>query len=393
MEFILRHIRRSGQFGWLYLANLFFALHYYVVHYINSSFLSTILPAEYVGVVFSIGSALALLALGMVSLVLQRLGNYRSVLWAIAFQFAIFIGLATQTDPGMLLALFGASMILSPVILFSLDIFLETLQRDEAHTGNTRGIFLTMSTGACFLSASLSGVLAGTSSRYALVYLVAALFLAPFFIIIASRFNEFVDPVYRTFSLRRTIKAVLAAGTVRHAYSTQFLMRFFFSWMVVYMPIYLHSQLGFSWPEIGLMFTIMLTPYLLIEYPAGVIADRWLGEKEMLIAGFVIVVLSTGLLTFLGSATFLVLAATLFVTRIGSALIEIMTESYFFKHTKGTDADAISFFRMQQPLAYILGPLSASFALLFVPLSWLWFILAGILTLGIYSATQLKDTR
>ena len=37
-----------------------------------------------------------------------------------------------------------------------------------------------------------------------------------------------------------------------------------------------------------------------------------------------------------------------------------MTESYFFKHVDGNDADTISLFRMIRPLGYVIGPILAT---------------------------------
>lgn len=393
MEYILRHIRQSGKFGWLYLANVFFGLFFFLTHYINSSFLATFIPEENVGVVFAIGSMLAILGLGSIARILEHVGNTRTVVCAAVLQVCIFLGLATQTDPGFVLVLFALSSLLSPLILFCMDIFLETYQTSEASTGNTRGIFLSIGTGTSLFAAAIAGFLAGPESKYWLVYLVAALCLIPYIAIIATKFRTFPDPAYKPFVPLRTLTSVYRQAGIRTICFAQFLLRFFFSWMVVYMPIYLHTVVGFSWPTVGLILSVMLIPYVLVEIPAGIVADKWLGEKELLILGFVITAASTALLSYVTTPTFVLWAGLLFTTRIGAAFIEIMTESYFFKHTKGTDADAISFFRMQRPLAYVLGPLSASLTLFFVPLSGLWLILGFVVLVGAFTSLSLVDTK
>jgi MFS family permease len=137
----------------------------------------------------------------------------------------------------------------------------------------------------------------------------------------------------------------------------------------------------------------MLLPYVFVEWPAGIIADRWLGEKELLIAGFVVTAVPTFLLFFFHSPNIILWGGVLFVTRIGTALIESMTETYFFKHVDGRDTHLISFFRMLRPLAYVIGPLVATLVLAFLPLPYLWLVLGTIMLLGIFHASRLVDTR
>ena len=173
----------------------------------------------------------------------------------------------------------------------------------------------------------------------------------------------------------------------------QFILRFFFAWMVIYMPIYLHVHIGFSWSEIGIMFAIMLLPFALLELPAGKIADRWLGEKEILSAGFLIAALFTILVSFITSNNFFIWTATLFMMRVGASLIEIMTESYFFKHVQGDDNNIISFFRITRPAAYIIGPIVASIALIFLDLRFIFIILGLILFSGLYYSFRIEDTK
>ena len=97
-----------------------------------------------------------------------------------------------------------------------------------------------------------------------------------------------------------------------------------------------------------------------------------LGKKDILIAGLVIMGISTLFLPFLGQN---VVAWTLllFLTRCGAALVEIMTESYFFKHAKGKNSNIIGFFRTAVPTSYIVAPVVATLFLLIFPLHLLIF--------------------
>ena len=159
------------------------------------------------------------------------------------------------------------------------------------------------------------------------------------------------------------------------------------------MPIYLIGHIGFSWAEFGIMTFIVLIPFALFELPAGKIADRLLGEKELLALGFFIAALFTGFLSFIDTNNFIFWASVLFTIRVGASLIEIMTESYFFKHVNSSDNNTISFFRMMRPAAYIAGPIIATIALVFLSFQHIWLVLGFILLYGLRYAFAIQDTR
>ncbi|MBP9771914.1 MAG: hypothetical protein KBD16_03250, partial [Candidatus Pacebacteria bacterium] len=129
------------------------------------------------------------------------------------------------------------------------------------------------------------------------------------------------------------------------------------------------------------------------ELPLGTLADKVYGEKELLIAGLSIMGATTLALIFIGSTSFLIWTIALFLTRIGAATVEIMSETYFFKQVGGNDADLMEYFRSIEPTAYIVAPLLASLVLLFFPMPILFVLLGCIVLAGIPVALQLVDTR
>src|SRR3989338_7120911 len=188
-------------------------------------------------------------------------------------------------------------------------------------------------------------------------------------------FRGFKDPSYESIPLYRTILKVLRNRDIFGIFSANFILRFFYSWMIIYTPLYLHNHLGFSWSEIGPMFTIMLVPFVLLEIPAGRLADSRYGEKEIMSLGFIIAAVSTAALSFIAVKSFWLWASLLFLTRVGASLIEITTESYFFKHICSSNSNTLSFFRMTAPLALIFGPLSATAFLFFFDFKNLFLVL------------------
>ncbi len=63
----------------------------------------------------------------------------------------------------------------------------------------------------------------------------------------------------------------------------------------------------------------------------------------MLLAGFAIAAVSTGLMGFMGPSTLAAWAAVLFATRVGAAMVEVMSENYFFKSRARRQPGSIGF--------------------------------------------------
>ena len=171
------------------------------------------------------------------------------------------------------------------------------------------------------------------------------------------------------------------------------LLFFFFSWMVIYIPLHLARTVGFEWDRIGIILSIALLPYILLEYPLGHLADTRFGEKEIMTVGFILIGLFTLPLGLIASVSFFFWAFFLFATRIGASMVEIMTETYFFKKIDVTNSDFLSVFRMAEPLAYVVAPLAASLLLVFVPTQYLFAILGLVMIAGVALTLPLADTR
>ena len=62
--------------------------------------------------------------------------------------------------------------------------------------------------------------------------------------------------------------------------------------MIIYLPIYLHKNIGLAWSQISIILIIMLLPYL-SSVKLGKLADSKYGEKELMMIGFVIASITT----------------------------------------------------------------------------------------------------
>ena len=174
-----------------------------------------------------------------------------------------------------------------------------------------------------------------------------------------------------------------------------FLLQIFYACMTIYTPIYLHTNLGLPWSSIGIIFSIMLLPFVFVQFPAGKLADAILGEKEILSVGFIIMALATTTIFFIDSKSILVWALILLGTRVGAALVEIMCDVYFFKKVDNKNANLISFFRMSRPFAYIISPLVVAIILSVfgLDLKSLFLILGFLMFFGLRYSLAIVDTK
>jgi hypothetical protein len=379
----------------IYATILLLVFHTFVVAYINSSFLEQFISAKSVGTIYTLGSALSVLIFLFISRVLRNVGNFKLTVLLLFTNFFAVLGMAFATSLEEAVPLFIVHLITIPLIIFNLDVFMEErIGADESGTGSSRGLLLTLASLVGAISPLVSGLLIDpTSGDFATAYLVSAATLVPVLIILIFFFKDFSDPEYGEIDVFSAIHTFWININIRSVFIAQFLLQMFFMMMVVYTPLYLTGTIGLSWAEFGIIMFFAQMAYVIFEYPIGIIADRYIGEKEMMGFGFLIIAISTAWISFVTLPSVLVWSVIMFTTRIGAALVEVTTESYFFKQTKSSDAQIISFFRITRPLAYVLGAVVASLSLLYVPFNMLFIVFALLMIPAMFCTLYIKDTK
>lgn len=277
----------------------------------------------------------------------------------------------------------------------SVDIILESYSSDDI-SGRIRGKYLTIMNAGILLGPFLSAFVLDK-------YDFNGLFLALIFFNVAISAIAIVGikkiekekkkTKYcfekNTFSLARKF---LTRRNVRKIYYISFMLEFFYALTIIFVPLHLQNM-GLTLKEIGSIFTIMLLPFIFIQYPIGFWADKKLGEKEMLIFGILIMAFSGLGIFFFSSREVFWWGIILFSGRFGAAIVEILRDSYFYKRIDSYDVDMINFFRTSKSLAYIFSSSIAGFVLLIFPLKSV-FILLGIVSFSaLWSAFRLEDNK
>lgn len=393
-----RPISRKTLFLLVFLSSFLYSFHYALPLYIESSFIVQFLPTEQmVGIIFSIAAVFTAIFTFLFPRFLRRVGNYRATLTTMGLEVVTLIALAIFSAamnplPSIIIFLFVLHQVLVGVIFLNLDSFVESFSED-AKTGGIRGVFMTVLNVAIAVAPFIAGLML-TDHDFWKVYLAAAAFMSLAFFVIAKNFRDYTDPAYTVPTFKETFRTVAGSHDLHSIIFMHFLLSFFYAWMVIYMPIYLNKHMGISMTDILSIITpVMLIPFILFEVWLGKIADIKLGEKEILTAGFLLMAVATAGLSWVTTSSVLVWAVALFLTRTGASMVEVMTESYFYKKIGPGDINLITFMRTMRTSAYIVGPLLGSLVLSLVDYRFLFLVLGIIMLTAIPYALTIKDTK
>jgi MFS family permease len=360
------------------------------VIYTLSSYFAGIVGEQLVGIVYFIVFGIHLGLLFSLDSFIRQIGRVRYLIFCLGFSL-LAIGMLPNVSPGIAGLFFGILYLaFSNTVWVALDILLENYSEDKL-SGRIRGFHLMVMNIGFLLAPYLSTQILsrfGHPAIFIIVFVgyIAALLLAV--LLFRSEHRIIHHPEMRFF---QTLREVMHRSSLRHIFVVSFALEFFYSIMIIYMALHLQN-IGFSWKEIGLIFTIMLLPFVFLQYPVGVLADKRFGEKEMLAISFLLTISATiGVILYSGKVLF-VWAGILFVSRIGVAAIEVLRDSYFYKQIDGDDTQIIAFFRMARPAANMLGAVISVGLLAFFGLPSVFCAIVIVLFFALFHIFELRDT-
>lgn len=352
-------------------------------------------PSSMVGALYTLGSIITLLTFFIVPRVLRRFGNYRWTLGIMLGQVVTLLGLALFDTAWLIIPLFILQTTLVAILYFNFDIFIERYSKDE-YTGIFRGILKALTSLAWLLPPFIAGMIVDRFG-FPLVYFSGAMILLPAILLMMRYLHDFKDMHYEKAPMFLDPNVRINKPDIPRIYWVNFFLQFFFAWMIIYAPIYFHNVIGLSYEEFGMILTLALTAFVILPTPEGILADRILGEKEMLVLGFLLMGLTSFAIPYLAGLGVALWAwgALLFLGRMGAATVEVMSEVYFFKQIDGRNSSLIGYFRRARPSAYIVAPMLASLLLGFelIEFGQLFTILGFIMLGAIYFPLRIKDTR
>jgi len=360
--------------------------------YIQSNFLKQFVSLNVLSLFFIFANVGTILSIILFPNLIKKISNFFLTKIVLLIYAASLLSLTMANNP--ITALVGTILytISLNLLWINMDIFVESFSANKS-TGKTRALYFTFINLGWICSPILAAYLISIGS-YILTFFASAVLVIPIFLIIFWQRKNLNDKVnYSKDKFKTVIKKMWFNRNLRGIFFIALLLNLFYSCVVVYIPIYLHENLGMSWQILGPIFSLMLIPFILVEIPAGIVADKYLGEKELLFTGFAILTCALFLFYSITTPTVWLWAAVLFGSRVGAALVESMRETYFFKIIDAKDIDYINIFRMAGPLGYILGVSLAIITLLFLPLRFLFLVVTIIMLTSFLFVLSIKDTK
>lgn len=380
----------------LYILGFLFTFQAVLPAYVFSTFLSKFVGEQKVGLLYALAAMVTIVTFAVIPRIIEKLGNYHATVIMLTLQLGAFLTMAYAQTSWLILLAFIASFTANAITNFTLDAFLENYSSENI-IGKVRGIFLTSANMAWIVAPLVTGFIL-SDNQYWQIFVTAAFLILPVMVILNTNLRHFRDPKYKEIPLKEAVREVWRDENIFGSFMVSFIMQLFFSWMVIYTPLYLHQHIGFSWAEIGTMFSIMLLPFVLIEEPLGKLADTRWGEKEIISIGFIIMAISTSLIAFIEKKEFWIWTGILFITRIGAAMVEIGSETYFFKKIDGSSVNFMSLYRTMRPWSYVVGPILATATLTLLnhfgfDFGYIFLVLGILMFYGLRWSLALEDTR
>lgn len=358
--------------------------------YILSSYFKEVMGTDNVGVVYFVAYVIVLALLLNLHKIIYIFG--KSFILHVSFLIKIIaiVGLLSVpvsfTGIGFLI-LYTIAGTLSWSVL---SLILESFSVDN-ESGRIRGAHLSISNVGFILGPLLSAQLL---ERYDFdgVFFVSLIVYMFVFILSLVYIRKTNHHFKQKIKVSELLRKVAKRKNILRIYYVSFVLEFFYALMLIYVPIYLLER-GFNWDQLGVAFTIMLIPFVFIQYPAGLIADKKTGEKEILLFAFFILGVSTLLFYFSDSSDIMVWTTILLLGRIGAALAEVLRESYFFKRIDGNDVDIVNFFGTSRPVAFMVATAISSLVLIYFSVSIIFVVVAVVCFSAIYPIFKLADNK
>lgn len=361
-----------------------------LILYLESDYFKTATGSDNVTVFFILAYAVTLILIFNRHRLVQRFGKKNVFLGNLLLKALVMMTIAFLPVGKLGIWFLMGYIILTVLSWIDIDILLESCSRDHK-TGRIRGAYLTIMNAGYLVAPFFAGIML---NRYGFqpVFLTASILILVVWILCFFKLRHIDGSQVEGVDFMSLIRKLSGRKNVLRIYYVSFLLEFFYALMIIYTPLYL-LELGFSWADIGKIFTVMLLPFVLFQYPAGYLADKKYEERDMIIFSLVVMALSTLAIFFFPSKSLVFWALILFCTRIGASLIEILRDSYFYKRIDCRDVDIINFFRSVRPMAYIIGLLVATPIVYYLHIRFVFPLIAiGVLT-GILAAQNMSSSR
>lgn len=377
--------------GALYELNFLVNLAIAVISFYLGVFADSIgVTGMYTGLMFFMGSTISIIALTQIAPVIERLGIKRTLLLSSGLYCVSLLLIASAHSFFTLMIPYALISIGIVYTTCALDMYVSENTSHAHITGKVRGIFLAVSNISFVIGPIVGGLLIQIGGFPAL-YGVSAAFLIPFIAIVYERLPNIRELSHKhTHSIKSSLRKIWNNVQLREVFLAQSIYRKYSATFATYAGLYLTQVVNLSYIEIGIIFTAMLIPYVIVEVPLGKMLDSTWSEKTPAMIGFFIMAVMLTIISISGIPSIYFWVIVFFVLGIGGGMVELSIESYFFRHVSATSEEEVAAFRAVYPLAFLFGPISGSVVIYFGGYYLLFVLLAFTLVYGIYVANKFE---
>lgn len=343
----------------------------------------------FISIVYTVGSALSLVLVCMAPRLIARVGNVRLSLGVLLVAATLLFMLGSSHSALVMIPAFIMYFSLNSLMLYAFDVFVEHYSRKHA-IGNIRGTYMTLNNvGWVFMPIVVGAI----TSRFGfgIAYVIAAIMVLITGAILSLNEHHYRDKHYVKENMLQALRQVRSIPLIKQITTINFALQLFYVWMVLYSPLYLMNVVGYDWRTIGILFTIMLIPFVIFPSLIGRMGDR-IGEKKFIILGFIICAGATLSFGMVRHGSIALYALILFLTRTGASIVEVASESFFFKQISDKETSIISIYRNMAPLAYVVGSMAAALIIGISSYTTLFFLLGLILIGAAWYTFRLNKT-
>jgi MFS family permease len=375
----------------LFHIGFFFSFCIALAAYVNASYLKNYLSTESVGLVYSATALLTIFVLYFFEYIGGRFGVQKTLVASLILSGLSALFLSQQTHQIILVSVFILMQVGLVITKFSADILLETHKNAGEGEGSLRGAYLAITNFSWIVAAFVGGYIASINPQY--IYGINSAVYITLAVVTLFTISQTKKDIFQGTSIFEKIRFTVSEINTKKVVISEFVLQTFYTIMVIFSPLYLREISGFNYTQIGLIFSIMLIPFALLQYPLGKIADRRYGEKEMMLVSYVILALSVFAFAIIEKHTFFSAALILFLSRIGACTLEVMNDTYFFTTTKDYKK-TLPILKGMAPLSLLLfGIIGSTIATLFSYQTLFISLSIFIVLVSFINIYKLKDTR
>lgn len=369
--------------------------------FIDSMYLSSSLskytdfPDRSVGYIYSIAAAITLLVFIFAPKLLRKFGNTKITTILSALLPISLLVLAIQPNIVFILISYLIVALSASIIFTTDDIYISSYAKEE-DTGFIRGIYFAIISLGFMFSPALGGyIVEAYGLSYA--YYAGALCTLPIPFLTWFTFKNYKDENYEDVPVLPTSKLKADSKDLMPIFWSHFALQSFYAVMTIYIPIYFVEFIGIGYDKFGYLLTIALATFVILPTPLGYIADKYFGEKEMIIIGVMLMGGALVAIPILAKhpQSLLVWGIVLLISRIGATMTESMTDVFFFKKIEHRHPSYVSFYRRTRPLAFLVVPALSAILLgtRLVDISELIMLIGFLIVLTVVFPFKLIDTK